>query len=137
MEVVNRPYDAKQLLVYNERIIATAFLGIRVIDLDCRDIDQEEARQLAEHLLSFADGGTLTVKPNAGWTQEPPTEQGTYWHWNGDRDSAPLPTFVMYSGFTGKCFVSMGQLGLQHAVDCGDYGGWWKPLPDPKLPEVE
>jgi hypothetical protein len=70
----------------------------------------------------------------APWTQTPPTEQGTYWHWNGDDDSAPVPIFVLYSGTSGKCFVSMGQLGMDHATDCDEYGGWWKPLPDPKTP---
>ncbi len=71
----------------------------------------------------------------ATWTKTPPTEQGTYWHWNGDQDSAPVPIFVLYSGFTGKCFVTMGQLGMDHATDCDEYGGWWMPLPDPKTPD--
>lgn len=62
MEVIDRRYDAKQLLVQNDRLIATAFLGIRVIDIDCSDIDQDEARQLAKHLNAFADTGSLELK---------------------------------------------------------------------------
>jgi hypothetical protein len=81
------------------------------------------ARLLAEEVLSEPE-----------WSQQPPVHGGTYWHWNGDYDSGPLPIFVMWSGTSGKCFVSMGQLGLTHAIDCDKYGGWWKELPDPTLP---
>lgn len=70
----------------------------------------------------------------AAWTQTPPTEQGTYWHWNGDNDCAPLPMFVLWSGSDNKCFVSQGQLGISHAIMCEDYGGWWMPLFEPELP---
>jgi hypothetical protein len=62
------------------------------------------------------------------WTQEPPTEQGTYWHWNGDQDCAPVPMFVLWSGSARKCFVAAGQLCIPHAVMCDEYGGWWKLL---------
>jgi len=68
------------------------------------------------------------------WTEEPPTEQGQYWHWNGHRDCGPEPMFVLFSGTTGKCFVSKGQLGLEHAVDCDEYGGWWMRMIAPPLP---
>ena len=71
----------------------------------------------------------------SNWTQTPPSEQGTYWHWNGDNDCAPVPIFVLWSGTTGKCFVTRGQLGMEHATDCDEYGGWWMPLPDPKTPD--
>ena len=74
------------------------------------------------------------AQQNDAWTETPPKEQGTYWHWNGDRDSAPVPIFVLYSGFSGKCFVTKGQLGMDHATDCDQYGGWWMPLADPELP---
>lgn len=67
----------------------------------------------------------------AEWSDAPPTKQGWYWHWNGDHDSAPLPTSVLYSGTSGKCFVSSGQLGLDTAIDCDEYGGFWAPLPRP------
>lgn len=63
------------------------------------------------------------------WSNIPPTEQGWYRHWNGDHNSAPIPTSVLYSGTSKKCFVSAGQLGLDHAIDCDEYGGFWAPLP--------
>jgi len=70
----------------------------------------------------------------AAWTQTPPTEQGTYWHWNGDEDCAPVPMFVLWSGTESKCFVSAGQLGIKHAVMCEDYGGWWLKNQTPNIP---
>lgn len=77
----------------------------------------------------------LAVAPDASeWTKEPPNESGEYWHWNGDIDCAPVPMFVGWSGSTGKCFVSMGQLGLTHAIDCEEYGGWWKRMKAPVVP---
>lgn len=69
------------------------------------------------------------------WTQQPPTEQDWYWHWNGDPDCSPLPTSVLFSGADGKCFVSRGQLGLPRAIDCDKYGGWWQRIRTPDLPE--
>lgn len=62
------------------------------------------------------------------WTKEPPTKQGWWWNWNGDLDCCPEPHSVMWSGTTGKCFVTGGQLGLRHSIDCDEYGGWWCPL---------
>lgn len=77
-----------------------------------------------------------TIPEPHKWTQSPPTEQGTYWHWNGDTDCAPYPTFVLFSGFSGTCFVCKGQLGLERAIDCDKYGGWWMKLDDPKVPKL-
>lgn len=71
------------------------------------------------------------------WTQTPPTHQGEYWHWNGDEDAAPMPMFVMWSGTSGKCFVSAGQLGITEAIDCDKYGGWWMMLITPQLPNAD
>lgn len=73
-------------------------------------------------------------KGETGWTQTPPTKQDWYWHWNGDDDCAPLPMSVLYSGTTGKCFVASGQLCIEHAIDCEEYGGWWKPIKTPMTP---
>lgn len=69
------------------------------------------------------------------WTQVPPSEQGEYWHWNGDIDCCPVPMFVLWCGSTDKCFVSRGQLGIEHAIDCEEYGGWWKKMITPKVPK--
>jgi hypothetical protein len=71
------------------------------------------------------------------WTQNPPSECGNYWHWSGDPDSGPTPIFVLWSGTSRKCFVTAGQLGLPDAVDCDEFGGWWKPLPAPGTPSVD
>lgn len=72
-----------------------------------------------------------------GWTIEPPKDGGWYWHWNGDNESGPLPFSIGYSGTTGKCFVMMGQLGIERAVNCDEYGGWWMPIYDPKPPQEQ
>lgn len=50
-------------------------------------------------------------------------------------DDAPVVMYVLYSGTTCKCFISAGQLGIKEAIDCDQYGGWWKYLNWPKLPE--
>lgn len=73
----------------------------------------------------------------AEWTQEPPTRQGWYWHWNGDNGSAPFPLSVLRHG-AGKrnCFVSLGQAGLMRSVECDEYGGWWKVLPQEAIPST-
>lgn len=71
------------------------------------------------------------------WSPEPPTEQGWYWHWNGDPECNCLPTSVLFSGTSRKCFVSGGQLGLTKAVDCDEYGGYWLPMIAPNLPTGE
>lgn len=70
------------------------------------------------------------------WSKEPPTVQGWYWHWNGDEDSSPIPTSVLWSGTSRTCFVSMGQLGLHEAVECDVYGGFWMPMTTPKTPTI-
>lgn len=75
-----------------------------------------------------------TPKPEMKWTQDPPTIGDWYWHWSGDEDDSPIPTSVQWSGFSGKCFVSCGQLGLGQAIDCDQYGGWWHPMEAPILP---
>jgi ribosomal protein L37AE/L43A len=71
------------------------------------------------------------------WTQDPPSECGNYWHWSGDPDSAPTPIFVLWSGTSRKCFVTAGQLGLPEAIDCDEFGGWWKRLTAPGTPYVD
>ena len=68
------------------------------------------------------------------WIDEPPAISGWYWHWNGDNDSAVNPISVHYSGFTTKCFVAMGQLGITKAIDCEKFGGWWSLMRIPEVP---
>ena len=103
----------------------------------CRDADaQLPASELATRIVSaMSDAGNeLQRLRSVAWTQQPPTEQGWYWNWNGDADCAPLPHSVMWGGLSGKCFVSRGQLGLTVAVDCDKYGGWWAPCEAPPIP---
>ena len=69
-----------------------------------------------------------------GWTREVPALQRWYWHWSGEEDDAPLPTSVFLDG-QDKPFVTCGQLGLRHAIDCEEYGGWWHPMKEPSTPK--
>jgi hypothetical protein len=72
------------------------------------------------------------------WSKDVPTEQGEYWHWDGDVDSRPLPLFVLKSGADNKCFVARGQLGIKEVIDCDKFGGYWSKLPEyPPLPAVK
>ncbi|CAB3733041.1 hypothetical protein LMG22037_05761 [Paraburkholderia phenoliruptrix] len=73
--------------------------------------------------------------PAFAWTKEPPSEQGRYWHWNGDLDARPVPLSVLWSGSTKKCFVGIGQYGITTAIDCDVYGGYWQPVIEPKMDE--
>lgn len=68
------------------------------------------------------------------WTTTPPTEQGEYWHWSGDADSAPTVLDLLYSGTAKKCFVPMNQSYTGQAIMCDVYGGHWKRLRAPALP---
>lgn len=80
-------------------------------------------------------GVRLRALITADWAQTPPTLQAWYWHWSGDEDDAPVPTSVIYSGFSKKCFVSAGQLGIKQAIDCDEYGGWWLLMVEPTTPK--
>lgn len=71
------------------------------------------------------------------WTEIPPTEQGWYWHTWGDEDANVYPVSVIYSGTSGKCFVSQGQLGILRAVDCDQYGGYWMKIDFPVFDQTE
>lgn len=70
----------------------------------------------------------------APWSKEPPTEQGEYWHWNGEEDTAPYIYHILWSGTAKKCFVSIGQYGITEASFCDEFGGWWKRISQPAIP---
>lgn len=72
----------------------------------------------------------------AEWSSVAPTEQAWYWHWNGDEESRPVPTSVLYSGSAQKCFVSIGQLGITDAIMCDEYGGYWMRMTEPGTYDV-
>lgn len=78
-------------------------------------------------LLANRFGGFSEV-----WSSEPPTEQGLYWHWSGDKGDSPYPLNVLWSDTVNRCFVSRGQYGIESAVFCEKYGGFWRKviLPD-------
>lgn len=78
--------------------------------------------QLASRIGGFAEV----------WSSEPPTEQGLYWHWSGQKGDSPIPLNVLWSGTVNRCFVSRGQYGIDSAVFCEKYGGLWRQaiLPD-------
>jgi hypothetical protein len=102
-----------------------------------------DRKEAASHVLAMMGKYSPIVRVLAEeilaeptWSEQPPMRSGTYWHWNGDSDSSPVPIFVMYSGTSGKCFVSRGQLGLSDAINCDEFGGWWQEFPDPEKPSV-
>lgn len=64
-------------------------------------------------------------------------EQG-WWHWwNGDRDIAPIPVSILWSGSDDRFFASIGQLGWTKPQYVTDMGGWWRLIPTPQLPTEE
>ena len=96
--------------------------GVREMDTNLR-IDTN-LEQISENILI---AGIFSGR----WTDRPPTEQGWYWHWNGDMEDSPFPLSIMYSGTDEKCFVSIGNNGIDTAINCDEYGGYWQPLVEP------
>lgn len=116
-----RPYEG--MFGWTDDVYSALHLSRRV---DAEMIAQEcEEARIVEHAFALAV-----------WSKEPPKEQGWYWHWNGDSDCRPLPTSVLRSGASNNCFVSCGQLGIDHAIDCDVYGGWWMKMIAPKPPTL-
>jgi hypothetical protein len=70
------------------------------------------------------------------WSADAPTEQRWYWHWSGNPDDAPFPLSVLWSGTAKKCFVSMNQTESGTAEWCDEYGGYWTPIVEPRIPET-
>lgn len=69
------------------------------------------------------------------WTQEPPAEQGPFWFWNGEEDSAPYLLQVMFSGCSGEYFVCIKDDCQARSVTNDAWRGWWKKVQEPKVPE--
>ncbi len=105
----------------------------------CSDGSAERARIRADLMRKWmrAALSAATIGTGGQWTRDLPTKQMTYWHWDGDEDSAPLPCHVLTSATDDRRFVSANQYGVPHAVDCADMGGWWLPCPTPKTPEID
>lgn len=106
----------------------------------CATMDRGTASKLTLFCIKVTQGvGPQEAMEEAygnKWTQEPPVDQGEYWHWNGDVDYAPLPVSVLKSGSDNKCFVARGQWGIEQAVDCEEFGGWWKRITTPVIPKI-
>lgn len=100
-----------------------------------RDRDQvaDVARQ---HHRPYGPYTPRAPRAAATWTTTPPTEQGEYWHWNGDPDSAPTVFSILYSGTAKKCFVPMNQSYTGQAIMCDVYGGHWLRIQPPQLPKT-
>lgn len=89
---------------------------------------------LARAIERAAIAAHLAKEPKAeqpAWTTEPPTEQGDYWNWDGDDDHAPMIYHVLWSGTAKKCFVSIGQYGIDEAIWCDNFGGQWMKIEQP------
>lgn len=95
-------------------------------------------REVVEHIAAGCGKPVVPYTPPESevWTATPPTEQGWYWHWNGDEDSAPFVLSVLYSGGTRKCFVSMNQTPSGMAEMCDEFGGYWSRLREPATPDL-
>lgn len=94
-------------------------------------------RVIASNKIAEAIRALLTAEQGAdGWTQDVPTEQGWYWHCH-DEKSVPFPLSILRDGAgKQKCFVAHDQAGLLRAIDCDEYGGWWKRILLPAPPDA-
>lgn len=93
---------------------------------------------LDEAIIAAAKDDKTNGEPAApAWTQELPTEQGAYWWWCGDVDSAPVHINIMTSGHgkNSTYFAPMGQYGWTQPQAVDHMGGWWMPIPQPQPPE--
>jgi hypothetical protein len=94
-----------------------------------------DPQSVADSIREWFDKRSSDALAARTWPAGPPTEQGLYWHWTGDLDTRPIPLNVLWSGSTKKCFVAAGQYGITQAVDCEEYGGYWKPAISPAMDE--
>lgn len=110
------------------------FLAARKLIEDGHQIDEYkdyDILSLSEHAET-----ELPSQLRTRWNKEPPSAQGLYWHWSGDVDDSPIVLSILYSGTKKECFVSVGQYGINNAVFCGKYGGYWSACVEPALPEL-
>jgi len=107
-----------------KKIYSRAEMVAELLAMDAQIIDGTDI---------FKQAADMIVQVCA-WTQATPKESGLYWHWNGDPDCGPNPLSVMWSGGSDKAFVARGQYGIEEAIDCDVFGGWWMPLENPLTP---
>jgi hypothetical protein len=147
-ELHRRLIESAKLLAQAERDLAArdvlivelrdcVKMGVAVAKLWTEEVGGQDSKvaKVLTRLLdrTAADYAGKQVVEAKEWSKQIPTNQAWYWHWSGDPDCGALPTSVLYSGTTGKYFVSMGQLGLDHAIDCEEYGGYWIKMDEPSI----
>jgi hypothetical protein len=98
---------------------------------ECGLIDAAIAAQMANIPPATSAADAMDAEQ---WTKTPPTEQADYWNWDGDPDHAPMIYHVLWSGTAKKCFVSIGQYGIENAIWCDEFGGWWLKIEQPSIP---
>lgn len=99
--------------------------------------DRAEA---AKHIMGIMAGSPIAVALAQSVLEEPPwtdwrgvKEQGEYWWWDGDLDSAPVPVSIMLS-YPTTYFATVGQLGWNRPQDVEEMGGWWQLIREPAQP---
>jgi hypothetical protein len=129
--------NARRLSENDMRDIAVE-AGLWPNTIDCwlpalrRYTDAVLARQSPATIAAGQEGAN--AKDAARWTKTPPTEQADYWNWDGDPDHAPMIYHVLWSGTAKKCFVSIGQYGIDEAIWCDNFDGWWLKIEQPSIP---
>lgn len=114
----------------NSRSIDAARAVLRLIEMKgIQGVSQAEIVRIIDNHTDYL--------PEAGqkWvTAAKVDEQGEWWWWNGDQDSAPVAVSVLYSGFGDNYFASVGQLGWTRAQDVTEMGGLWRQIIQPNPP---
>lgn len=101
--------------------------ALRLIEIICTGQDPSEGEGTSyDEIVAHARNQVGT------WTKDLPTEQDSYWHWNGE--DAPIHVEVFWSP-TG-CFLPSGQYGWNRAQDVSERGGWWARCNAPPLPRI-
>lgn len=101
--------------------------ALRLIEIICTGQDPSEGEGKNPEEIVESVRGVVGV-----WSKELPTEQDSYWSWNGE--DAPIHVEVFWSP-TG-CFLPAGQYGWTRAQDVSERGGWWAKLSPPPLPSI-
>jgi|GEM_PF-7067423 len=94
-------------------------------------------REICQQIITAAlnERGETLLHPE--WTTEPPNKPDMYWNWNGDPECAPHIFSVLMSGHGPgeRCFIDTGNSGIDTAIWCDEYGGYWLPVATPVRPD--
>lgn len=91
------------------------------------EVYRDMAKALLDHIAALE-----REKAIAEWTEDIPTEQSWYWHWNGNRDDSPFVYSILKSGTNDECFIQNSH--WAGAPWCKDVGGWWMRIQEPSTP---